>query len=214
MAFEFFGYSIQRPKRVWAVHYHVKAKHLVDLIRKTFIPTFSHETSKQSCLPITTCCRDDSGTTRSFAIGLILSAKKLRLQGIIFKSHKKAETHFWPYVAFMGCLMNDEADAMFPGEKGIIENYFGTGKEVSQFSKGICKGIVFNPTESYLANVFEGVNKYTSKGYHVQWAGFRYTHFDSPWTCLSSSAAFTLIVLAIIQIFFTSYAYFHPPQSK
>lgn len=259
MAFEFFGYSIQRPKRVWAIHSHVKAKHLVDLIRKTFIPTWSHETPKVSCLPITTCCRENSGTARSSgaspSIGLILSAKKLRLQGIKFESHNKAETflairlengrlfmpavvlddfislvflncvafeqlysscsnHMTSYVAFMGCLMNDEADAMFLGEKGIIENYFGTGNEVSQFFKGICKGIVFNPNESYLANVFEGVNKYTSKGYHVQWAGFRYTHFDSPWTCLSSSAAFTLIVLTIIQTFFTSYAYFHPPQSK
>ncbi|KFK27409.1 hypothetical protein AALP_AA8G379200 [Arabis alpina] len=258
MAFEFFGYSIQRPKRVWAIHYHVKAKHLVDLIRKTFIPTWSHETSKESCLPISKWCRENAVKTRSSGTtptGLILSSKKLRLLGIKLESYNKAETflairlekgrlfiptvvlddflslvflncvafeqlysscsnHMTSYVAFMGCLMNDEADAMFLGEKGIIENYFGTGNEVSQFFKGVCKGIVFNPNESYLADVFEGVNMYTSKGYHVQWAGFKYTHFDSPWTCLSSSAAFTLIVLTLIQTFFTSYAYFHPPQSK
>ncbi|KAL9831207.1 hypothetical protein AtNW77_Chr3g0198251 [Arabidopsis thaliana] len=120
--------------------------------------------------------------------------------------------HMTSYVAFMGCLLKSEADAMFLSEVGILENYFGSGDEVSRFFEVVGKDVLFDIDESYLARVFEGVNKYTSSGWHVQWAGFKHTHFDSPWTALSSCAALTLVILTIIQAFFAAYGYFHPPK--
>lgn len=104
------------------------------------------------------------------------------------------------YVHFMGCLLKSEEDAAFlTNDKQIIENYFGSENEVSQFFKNICKGIDFDMSRSYLRNVFEGVNKYTSKWYNRVWAGFRHTHFESPWTCLSSFAVIFVILLTMLQ---------------
>ncbi|KAJ4883663.1 hypothetical protein Rs2_33756 [Raphanus sativus] len=116
------------------------------------------------------------------------------------------------YVAFMGCLINTEEDATFLSEKGIIENYFGTGEQVSLFFKNTGKNVAFSISKSFLSSVFEGVNDYTSQGCHVQWAGFKYTHFNSPWAFLSSCAALVLLMLTMLQAFFTAYPYFRPPK--
>ncbi|XP_019100159.1 PREDICTED: UPF0481 protein At3g47200-like [Camelina sativa] len=243
--FHFFNYSLQKPKEFWLKHQKLEANHLLDLIRKIFMPV---EEGKQESDSLEE--EDPAGRPH---LKMILSARKLQLKGIKFKPRNNAETlldirlkgkyleipvlilddflisvfincvafehfyfycqkHITSYVAFMGCLLKSEADAMFLSEVGILENYFGSGDEVSRFFKIVDKDVNFDIGESYLDDVFEGVNKYTSRGWHVQWAGFKHTHFDSPWTALSSCAALTLVILTIIQAFFATYGYFHPPK--
>ncbi|KAL1188610.1 hypothetical protein V5N11_016156 [Cardamine amara subsp. amara] len=284
--FRFFGYSIIRPKEFWKKMKDLDGRHLLDLIRQTFIPDKSHKNEEQSwtnifygskffniispCkkkvqaetsklpLPPPTPKLTQSSTKlqpppRPF-LKLVHSARKLRLGGIKFKPKEKFETplditfkngvleipllqfddffssllinfvafeqfnlkycttEMTSYVTFMGCLINSAEDATFLSEKGIIENYFGTGEQVSLFFKNTGKDIAFSISTSYLANVFEGVNNYVSKGWHVQWAGFKYTHFNSPWAFLSSCAALVLLLLTIFQAFFAAYAYFRPPK--
>ncbi|CAN7005901.1 hypothetical protein IGI04_009655 [Brassica rapa subsp. trilocularis] len=280
MAFKFFNYSIKKPEAFWEKHKNLRAKHLLDLIRKTFIPIQSPPTSqRQCCIDISsgpeektiaktlksTCLSkirpskkssgDQTSPPPSPFLGLIVSAKKLRLRGIKFKRRKNVDTpldirfknglleipllvfddfissvlincvafeqfnmrfstEITSYVTFMGCLINTEEDATFLVEKGILENYFGTGEQVSLFFKNIGKDISFSIAKSYLAKVFEKVNKYTSQGCHVHWAGFKYTHFNTPWTFLSSCAALLLLLLTICQAFFAAYAYFRPPKNN
>ncbi|KAG2297377.1 hypothetical protein Bca4012_001124 [Brassica carinata] len=277
MAFTFFNLSLRKPQAFWDKHKNIQAHHLLDLIRKTFIPIRSPPTTqRQCCIDISSCpwekstlqntcltkiCRskesDGAQTTPppSPFLGLIVSAKKLRLRGIKFKRRKnvdtpldisfknglleipllvfddfistvlinciafeqfnmKCSTEITSYVIFMGCLINIEEDATFLVEKGIIENYFGTGEQVSLFFKNIGKDISISISKSYLSKVFERVNKYTSQGYHVHWAGFKYTHFNTPWAFLSSCAALLLLLLTIIQAFFATYAYFRPPKNN
>ncbi|CAA7025662.1 unnamed protein product [Microthlaspi erraticum] len=242
ITFNFFSYSIDKPDEFWLKRQKLEANHLLDLVRKIFMPILPQKQEEETDLP------------RPF-LGLILSAKKLQLRGIKFKPRNNAETlldiklnknvvevpqmilddfiisvflncvayeqiyadstnHITSYVAFMGCLLKHEDDAAFLNEKGIIENYFGSGVEVSQIFKVIGKDIVFHVSESYLAEVFEGVNEYTSRGCHVHLAGFVHTHFDTPWTCLSSCAALTLLILTVFQAFFAGFAYFRPPKDK
>uniref|UniRef100_A0A1J3ICP8 UPF0481 protein n=1 Tax=Noccaea caerulescens TaxID=107243 RepID=A0A1J3ICP8_NOCCA len=117
------------------------------------------------------------------------------------------------YVVFMGCLMSDEADATYLSEKGIIENYFGNGNDVSQFFKNVSSGVAFDMNKSYLKEVFKGINKYTSKRRHVECARFMRLHFDSPWTCMSSAAVLVILLLTMFQATFAALAYFHPPKS-
>ncbi|KAG7556100.1 hypothetical protein ISN44_As11g021680 [Arabidopsis suecica] len=284
MAFKFFNYSIKKPEEFWEKHKNLRAKHLLDLIRKTFIPVGSSsttqkqccinifsgpgensrtETPKNTCLGKMCCSKETTGTQTSSHppplprpfLGLIVSARKLRLQGIKFKRREtvetpldiifksglveipllifddfissllincvafeqfnmKCSTEITSYVTFMGCLINTEEDATFLVEKGIIENYFGTGEDVSFFFKNIGKNIAFSISTSFLANVFEGLNEYTSQGCHVHWAGFKYTHFNTPWTFLSSFAALMLLLLTIFQAFFAASAYFRPPKNN
>nr|AAK96594.1 AT5g22550/MQJ16_9 [Arabidopsis thaliana]AAM19964.1 AT5g22550/MQJ16_9 [Arabidopsis thaliana] len=284
LAFKFFDYSIKKPEGFWEKHNNLRAKHLLDLIRKTFIPApppsttprqccinifngpreYSRtETSKNICLGKISCSKEITGAQTSSPpppprrpfLGLIVSARKLRLRGIKFMRKENVETpldisfksglveipllvfddfisnllincvafeqfnmscstEITSFVIFMGCLINTEDDATFLIEKGILENYFGTGEEVSLFFKNIGKDISFSISKSFLSNVFEGVNEYTSQGYHVHWAGFKYTHFNTPWTFLSSCAALVLLLLTIFQAFFAAYAYFRPPKNN
>ncbi|KAJ4907993.1 hypothetical protein Rs2_11651 [Raphanus sativus] len=280
MAFEFFSYSIRKPDAFWEKHKNLRAKHLLDLIRKTFIPIVSPPTTQRHCCidissgfggktrPTTlkNTCSSKKGSSKESTgaqtspppspfLGLIVSAKKLRLRGIKFKRRKdvdtpldisfknglleipllvfddfmssvlincvafeqfnmRCSTEITSYVVFMGCLINIEEDATFLVEKGIIENYFGTGEQVSLFFKNIGKDISFSISKSYLSKVFERVNKYASKGCHVHWAGFKYTHFNTPWTFLSSCAALLLLLLTIFQAFFAAFAYFRPPKNN
>ena len=74
----------------------------------------------------------------------------------------RCSTEMTSYVTFMGCLINTEEDATFLSEKGIIDNYFGTGEQVSLFFKNTGKNVAFSISKSFLSNVFEGVNEHTS----------------------------------------------------
>lgn len=293
MIFNFFGYSIKRPQKFWDERMNLDASHLLDLIRKTFVPDQSKKDKGERwtnmfcgsrCFNILSLVKNKVQTETSTPppietktppppppptltqphpkpptppprpfLKLVVSARKLQLRGIKFQQKKKFQTplhitlkngvlkippllfddffssllincvafeqfnvqgttEMTSYVTFMGCLINTADDATFLSEKGIIENYFGTGEQLSVFFKDTGKDIVFTISKSYLANVFEGVNKYTSQGYHVHWAGVRYTYFKSPWTFLSSCAALLLILLTIFQAFFAGYAYFRPPK--
>ncbi|CAA0404157.1 unnamed protein product [Arabidopsis thaliana] len=247
IAFEFFNYSLQKPETFWEKHYVLEAKHLLDLIRKTFVPVPSQRRIKYHS--------SKSSFNDHEYLGFVLSAKKLHLRGIKFKPRKNTDSildisysngvlhippvvmddftasiflncvafeqlyadssnHITSYVAFMACLINEESDAAFLSERRILENYFGTEDEVSRFYKLIGKDIALDLEKSYLAKVFEGVNEYTSQGFHVHCAEFIHTHFDSPWTFASSFAALLLLLFAALQVFFAAYSYFRPPKEK
>ncbi|KAL1197235.1 hypothetical protein V5N11_011384 [Cardamine amara subsp. amara] len=103
------------------------------------------------------------------------------------------------YVAFMGCLMNEEGDATFLSSIGIVENYFESAQEVSSFFKSTSKDVAFDISRSYLADVFERVNKHTSNRYTF---GF----FRSSIT--SRFALSTLIALVFIQTIFQVFVAF------
>uniref|UniRef100_A0A1J3J1R3 UPF0481 protein n=1 Tax=Noccaea caerulescens TaxID=107243 RepID=A0A1J3J1R3_NOCCA len=112
--------------------------------------------------------------------------------------------HITSYTMFMGCLINSETDASYLVEKGIIQNYYGTDNEVARFFRRITKDYVFDIENSYLGNVFIGVNEYAANGYHVLWAGFKYNYLDSPWIFLSTCAALALLVLTLLQVIYTA----------
>nr|AAM98187.1 unknown protein [Arabidopsis thaliana] len=257
MAFSFFNLSIDKPDTYWAKHRDRGAKHLLDLNRKTFIPSMrsmgESETTPSSKFQHSKGKSGEVSSSES-TFPLILSAKRLRLQGIKFRLRSDAESildiklkknklqipllrldgfissiflncvafeQFYTestnditsYVVFMGCLLNDQEDATFlNNDKRIIENYFGNENEVSQFFKTICKDVVFDTRRSYLRNVFGGVNEYTSKTYNGVWAGFRHTHFESPWTALSSFAVVFVILLTMTQAAYAIRSYYHDTE--
>ncbi|CAL9247321.1 unnamed protein product [Arabidopsis halleri] len=246
MAFHFFKSSIDKQGSYWEKHRDFKAKHLLDLIRETFLPNIrSVGESETTSSPHVQLHEGNSGkvlSSDSTGVPLILSAKRLRLQGIKFRPRRSEEdsildiilkknrlqipllrfdgfissfflncvafeqfytdssNELTSYIVFMGCLLNDEEDVTFlRNDKLIIENHFGSNNEVSEFFKTISKDVVFEVHTSYLKDVFKGVNEYTKRWYNGLWAGFRHTHFESPWTCLSSFAVVFVILLTMLQ---------------
>ncbi|PWA55721.1 hypothetical protein CTI12_AA425290 [Artemisia annua] len=107
------------------------------------------------------------------------------------------------YVVFMGCLMNTSTDVGLLSEKKIIENYFGTDKEIAKFFKNVGKDVAFDTRNNYLIGLFSELNSYCKNGWHVGFAGFKHTYFSSPWAAISALAASMLLILAALQTFFT-----------
>ncbi|XP_071725042.1 UPF0481 protein At3g47200-like [Rutidosis leptorrhynchoides] len=120
--------------------------------------------------------------------------------------------HVTSYAVFMGCLINTPTDAGLLCERKIIENYFGTNEEVARFFHDVGKDVAFDIQRSYLLKLFEDVNKYCNNGWHVQWAGFKHTYFETPWSFISALAAIILLIFTFIQAFFAVYSYFLPPK--
>lgn len=119
--------------------------------------------------------------------------------------------HITTYATFMGRLMNTPADAGFLSDCKIVENYLGGDEEVARFFSIIGKDVAFDIERSYLSEVFKDVNRYSQNGWHVRWAGFKHTYFNTPWSFMSALAALVLLILTMVQSFLAVYAYFYPP---
>ncbi|KAF5819734.1 hypothetical protein HanRHA438_Chr02g0092151 [Helianthus annuus] len=113
------------------------------------------------------------------------------------------------YVVFMGCLMSTSTDVGLLSQNKIIENYFGTDKEIAKFFKNVGKDVAFDVKTHYLSDLFVELNEYCKNGWHVGWAGFKHTYFESPWASISAFAAFMLLSLAALQTFYTVFPYYH-----
>ncbi|CAA7061079.1 unnamed protein product [Microthlaspi erraticum] len=86
IAFDFFdySYSLQKPEAFWRKHYSLEAKHLLDLIRKTFVPVPCPRSIKESS--------NETSLNDNCFLGFVLSAKKLHTRGIKFKPRKNTDS--------------------------------------------------------------------------------------------------------------------------
>ncbi|KAG7556110.1 hypothetical protein ISN44_As11g021780 [Arabidopsis suecica] len=212
MIFNFFGYSIKRPQKFWDERMNLDASHLLDLIRKTFVPDQSKKDEGERwtnmfcgsrCFNVLSPSKNKAQTETSTPppketktpppapppptltqphpklptpphrrfLKLVVSARKLRLRGIKFQQKKNSETPLditlKNGVLEIPPLLFDDFFSSLLINCVAFEQFNDTGKD-----------IVFTISKSYLANVFEGVNKYTSQGYHVHWAGVKLRVFS------------------------------------
>ncbi|KAF3951775.1 hypothetical protein CMV_022607 [Castanea mollissima] len=243
LALDSFDYVIERPTEVLQRYYNVKAVHLLDLFRLSFIPQSNGSNEKNY---LHGGMKDSVSTT-------IPSAQRLHVAGIKFKPRKSdsvslldikfdngvleipplaiddsissfflncvafeqcysdCSKHITSYTTFMSFLINKPSDVGFLSDQNVIENDFGTDKEVVRFFSNISKDVTFDFQQSYLFKLFEDVNEHCRNQWHVRWADFKYTYFNTPWSFISALAATLLLVLTMIQAFFAIYAYVLPP---
>ncbi|KAK9156680.1 hypothetical protein Scep_003254 [Stephania cephalantha] len=128
--------------------------------------------------------------------------------------HKHCSKHMTTYAAFMDFLIDTPRDVGFLCDSNIIENYFGTDEEVASFFNKMGKEVAFDIELCYidLPKLFRDVNEYYRSSRRVAWASFKYTYFNTPWSFISALAAAFLLVLTVLQTYFTMYAYFRPPN--
>lgn len=237
LALGFFNYMVQRPVHVLEKYYDKEGKHLLDLFRMSYIPDCQEEVRRPSrFLHLIQCAKklDQAGVkfrprkTHSildikFRNGLleipILTVddfwSSLFLNFVAYEQcYRHSTKYITTYATFMGCLVNTPADAGFLGDRKIVENYFGTDGEVARFFNNVGKDVVFDIHRSYLSKVFEEVNEYYQNDWHVRWAGFRHTYFSTPWSFMSAAAAVVLLLLTMIQSFYTAYPYYIPGKNK
>ncbi|OMO53239.1 hypothetical protein CCACVL1_28784 [Corchorus capsularis] len=108
--------------------------------------------------------------------------------------HATCSKHLTTYVTLLDCLINTYKDVDYLLDRNILENYFGTDADVARFINNLGKDIAFDIHLSYLATLFNDVNQYYKNSWHVQWASFKFTYFNTPWSFLSALAALILLL--------------------
>ncbi|KAL3753484.1 hypothetical protein ACJRO7_000829 [Eucalyptus globulus] len=162
---------------------------------------------------------------------LIPSTKQLQLAGIKFEPREGHElirvdsfflncvafehccrycsSHITSYMILMRCLVRLAADAEFLPQCCTIANFLGTDEKVARFFNDLAKDIMFSVKKRYLVELFGQVNRYHQSRCHIQRTGIMREYFGSSWSFISAAAAFILLVLTVIQPFFTVYPYYH-----
>ncbi|KAH7854805.1 hypothetical protein Vadar_017997 [Vaccinium darrowii] len=234
LALIFFNNALQRSEEVLFKHANTQGRHLLDFLRSIFIPAH-HDELKQGNSPPNHVIRcisklrkagislnagspDDSFLVVKFSHGVIemptISVDDFMscfmINCVAFEQcHKNCTKHFTTYATLLDCLINTSRDVESLLERNIVENYFGTDSELAKFINDLGRDVTFDINKCYLGNLFYEVNKYYKSGWHVYWASFRYTYFNSPWSFISALAAFVLLVLSVLQTLYSMLAYVH-----
>ncbi|KAI3433992.1 uncharacterized protein J3R85_006971 [Psidium guajava] len=240
LALEFFNNIMQRPNKVIAACRDLKGRHLLDLVRSSFIPRdrdelaeprrgtrvpthVIHCVSKLRRAGIKLHHGGEEGET--FLVvrfrGGVLEMPTITIDDFMSsfllncvayeQCHHSSSKHITTYATLLDCLVNTHKDVGYLSDRGILENYFGTDGEVARFINDLGKDVAFDIELCYLAGVFNRVHEYYRNSWHVYWASFKYTYFDTPWSFISALAAFVLLLLTMAQTYFTVLGYLRPP---
>lgn len=229
LALEFFNNAILRPDDVIAKYHDLKGQHLLDLVRASFIPSDQALEPRKVSEPtrmLHPVCKlrraginINPGKAESFLVvnfrrGVIEMPPltiddfmgSLLLNCVAFEQcHGSRTRHFTDYATLLDCLVNSYKDVEYLCERNIFENFFGSEGEVARFINDMGKETAFDINNCYLSKLFSDVHQYYRNSWHVQWASFKHTYFDTPWSFISALAALILLLLTIAQTFFTIY---------
>jgi|UniRef100_A0A2N9FT60 hypothetical protein len=235
LALRFFNNIIPRRDDIIESHHDLKGLHLLDLVRSSFIPPDHQELPPSGNTPthIIHCVSKlrrsgiklIPGNANTFLVvkfqhGLIEMPTitiddfmtSFLVNCVAFEQcHNSCSKHITTYATFLDCLVNTAKDVEYLCDRNIIENYFGTEAEVARFTNNLGKDVAFDIDLCYLSRLFNDVHDYYRNSLHVQWAGFKYMYFDTPWSFISALAAFVLLLLTVAQTYFTILAYVKPP---
>ncbi|KAF5471786.1 hypothetical protein F2P56_008556 [Juglans regia] len=120
----------------------------------------------------------------------------------------KSSKYITVYVYFLDCLVNTAKDVEYLYEQNIIDDYDGKNSEVVQFINKLGKEMDVETDQFYLYNFFVKVNR----RYRDKWKVLKHRYFNSPWSLISSSAAGVLLLLTMLQTYYTIYAYYENPK--
>ncbi|KAI3743514.1 hypothetical protein L1987_61224 [Smallanthus sonchifolius] len=232
LALGFFNLTVQRSENFLEKYSNVKAKHLLDLLRSSFLPPDLEHTIKPDNRPPPHIihnisklrrsgiklkpCKAESFLVVKFKRGVIHMPSitiddfmcAFLLNSVAFEQcHSGCSKIFTSYVTLLDCLINTSRDVGLLCDWNIIENYLGTEAEVATFFNSMGKDISFDIDVCYLARLFDNVNRHYHSGWHVQWASFKYTYFNTPWSFISALAAFVLLILTVAQTVYTILSY-------
>lgn len=231
LALEFFNYALLREDEDIAKHKHLKGRHLLDLVRSSLIPSDQAEPVKGNTNTQTQVIHSISKLRRA---GIKLNPAKeesflvIRFRhGVIEmptitiddfmtyfllncvayeQCHSGCSKHITSYATMLDYLVNTSRDVEYLCDRNIIENNLGTDVEVAHFINNLGKDVAFDIELCYLSKLFNDVHHYYCNSWHVQWASFKYTYFDTPWSFISALAALILLLLTIAQTVFTIYS--------
>ncbi|XVE98904.1 hypothetical protein REPUB_Repub03eG0148800 [Reevesia pubescens] len=153
IAMEFFNNAMLRPDEDIARYHDLKGKHLLDLVRMSFIPS-DHEEPHRGKTPthVIHCVsklrragiklnpgKADSFLVLTFRHGVIEMPKitiddfmsSFLVNCVAYEQcHGSCFKHFTTYATLLDCLVNTYKDVEYLVDRNILENYFGTDAEI------------------------------------------------------------------------------------
>ncbi|KAJ6929865.1 hypothetical protein NC652_013668 [Populus alba x Populus x berolinensis] len=214
LALDFFNYALQRPDNIVARHNDLNAKHLLDLVRSSFIDfeqgqslhvdtstPMIHSVSKlrRAGIELSQGNPEDSFLVVKFKNGVIEmptitideTITSFLLNCVAFEQcHNGSSKHFTTYATLLDCLVNSFRD---------VEHLFAS------FINDLGKEVAFDIERCYLSKLFHDIDQYYKNSWHVQWASFKYTYFRTPWSFVSALAALIILLLTVSQTVYTIY---------
>ncbi|KAL5741017.1 hypothetical protein ACOSQ2_030197 [Xanthoceras sorbifolium] len=229
LALQFFNHATQRLDDEIAKHHNLRGRHLLDLVRTSFTqsdqilsirkhtPTHViHSISKLRRAGIKlNPVKAESFLVIKFRHGVIDMPTitiddfmtSFLLNCVAYEQcHSSCSKHITTYATLLDYLINTTKDVEYLCDHNIIENNLGTDAEVARFINNMGKDVAFDIDMCYLSRLFNDVHEYYRNSWHVQWASFKYTYFDTPWSFISALAALILLLLTVAQTYFTIYS--------
>lgn len=137
--------------------------------------------------------------------------KSLFLNLIAFEQcHLDCTNDITSYVIFMDNLINSPEDVAYLHYYGIIEHWLGSDAEVADLFNRLCQEVVFDINDSYLSPLSEEVNRYCDHKWNGWRASLAHKYFNNPWAIISLVAAVVLLLLTLVQTFYSVYGYYIP----
>ncbi|KAM5559564.1 UPF0481 protein [Rosa sericea] len=234
LALNFFNSHMDRPKEVIAKLHNLTGMHLLDLLRSSVIPADHVEPGRKNSTPthIIHCISKlrragiKLNPPKDYESFLVIKFKRgviemppitiddfmssFLLNCVAYEQcHKSCSKHITTYATLLDYLVNTYKDVEYLADRNIIENCFGNDEEVAHFINNLGKDVAFDDERCYLSKLFNDVHQYYSNSWHVQWASFKYTYFDTPWSFISAFAALILLIFTLLQTLYTVLSYYH-----
>ncbi|KAL6145741.1 hypothetical protein ACLB2K_056426 [Fragaria x ananassa] len=232
LALGFFNNHMLRPDPVIEKLHSLTGKHLLDLLRLSVIPAGYAEPQRSSTPTHIIHC-----VSKLRHAGIKLNAKEFESflmvkfkRGVIemptitiddFMSafllncvayeqcHKSCSKHITTYATLLDCLVNSYKDVEYLCDRNIMENCYGNDGEISHFINNMGKDVAFDYDRCYLSKLFNDVHDYYRNSWHVTWASFKYTYFDTPWSFVSALAALILLILTVLQTLYSVLSFYN-----
>ncbi|CAN1844305.1 UPF0481 protein At3g47200 [Linum perenne] len=110
------------------------------------------------------------------------------------------------YALLMDRLIYTMNDVELLERTGIVENYLGSREDVTHLFYNICKQIGLQ--EFYFAGLCSQLNRSYNRLWNQWMVSLKRYYLTSPWTLLSVIAAFTIVLLTIVQTVYTVYGFY------
>ncbi|KAG6598578.1 UPF0481 protein, partial [Cucurbita argyrosperma subsp. sororia] len=101
------------------------------------------------------------------------------------------------FALFMTSLVQTDQDVKLLIERGIIKNYFGSIKEITQLFNNLCKHTYVG--DNYYSSHCQKMKDYCQHRRHRWMTSLRRNYFSTPWLSASTIAAILLLALTLVQ---------------
>ncbi|XP_078165266.1 UPF0481 protein At3g47200-like [Carex rostrata] len=114
------------------------------------------------------------------------------------------------YIKFLDDLIDSEKDVELLQKFGVIYNTLSSHTHAATLFNDIGILCLIDNYDNPFPHLFWDVKEYYKSSWNRRWASLRKNYFNSPWAGISVFAGVILLILTVLQTFYTIYGYYNP----